>query len=187
VDLDTHLDAIRAGDATAFGRWVAGCEMRVRMSLRRFATQVDIEAVLQETLLRVWQVAPRFTPDGKPDALLRFAVRVARNVAISEMRRMGHDRAALLAAEQAKGDNNAPVEPDPLLRELIARCREQLPRQPALALAERIDSAGSAPDRELAARVGMQANTFLQNVTRARKLLVECLERHDVHLEAVMR
>jgi len=30
----------------------------------------------------------------------------------------------------------------------------------------------------------MRTNTFLQNVTRARKLIAECLERHGVDLAA---
>jgi len=183
VDLDIYLEAIAGGDADAFGRWVAACESRLRGSLRRFAAQVDAEAVLQETLLRVWQVAPRFQPDGKPDALLRFAVRVGRNVAISEMRRLGRTPVAQATEEQPIIDA---VEPDPMLREVIVRCREQLPNKPALALQQRLGSAGGEPDKVLAARVHMQPNTFLQNVTRARKLLAACLKRHGIQLEAVM-
>ena len=34
---------------------------------------------------RVWQVAPRFKPDGRPDALLRLAIRIGRNLAVSEL------------------------------------------------------------------------------------------------------
>jgi len=54
TDLDRHLPAIVAGDAQAFAAWLAGAEPRIRASLRGFAAQVDVEAVLQETLLRVW-------------------------------------------------------------------------------------------------------------------------------------
>ena len=67
TDLDRHLPGILAGDSSAFATWMAGAEPRLRASLRSFAVQVDTEAVLQETLLRVWQVAPRFVPDGRPD------------------------------------------------------------------------------------------------------------------------
>src|SRR6266540_1570421 len=83
--LDDLLPAIGAGDATAFARWLAGAEGRLRDSLRSFAARVDTEAVLQEALIRVWQVAPRVTPDGKPDALVRLGVRIARNLAVSEV------------------------------------------------------------------------------------------------------
>ena len=56
-NLDVYLDAIRAGDAVAFGHWAAGAEARMRLSLTSFARVVDTEAVVQETLLRVWPVS----------------------------------------------------------------------------------------------------------------------------------
>ena len=55
TDLDIHLTAIAAGDATAFAAWLAGAELPLRRRLRPFASSVDTEAVLQEALLRVWQ------------------------------------------------------------------------------------------------------------------------------------
>ncbi len=57
-DLDIHLAAIKASDADAFGIWMSAAEPEIRSTLRSFATSVDTEAVLQEALLRVWQVAP---------------------------------------------------------------------------------------------------------------------------------
>ena len=39
-DLDTHLVAIGAGDRKAFAAWVAGAEMSMRASLRRYASLV---------------------------------------------------------------------------------------------------------------------------------------------------
>jgi DNA-directed RNA polymerase specialized sigma24 family protein len=179
-DLDVHLHAIAAGDARAFGRWVAGAEARVRLSLTSFATAVDVEAVVQESLLRVWQVAPRFQPDGRPNALLRFAVRCARNVAVSELRKRGTRPAA--GAYDADQEQR-PIEPDPALRELIALCRERLPGKPAQALLERLANGANNPDRDLAANVGMTLNTFLQNFGRARKLMADCLKRQGVQLE----
>ena len=35
----------------------------------------------------MWQVAPRFERDGRPNGLLRLAIRIARNLAVSEVRR----------------------------------------------------------------------------------------------------
>lgn len=183
TDLDSHLPAIVAGDPRAFGHWVAGAELRIRLSLSRFAGGVDVEAVVQETLLRVWHVAPRLTPDGKPDMLLRFAIRVARNAAISELRRYGK-RVPVGGAVEDEGAVRA-IEPDPRLREHIAMCREKLPNKPALALSQRLSSP-SVADEVLAERAGMVKNTFLQNVTRARKMLAKCLERVGVVLEEVM-
>ena len=80
VDLDEHLAEIQAGDPDAFGRWIAAAEPTLRETLRSFAAVVDTEAVLQEALLRVWQVAPRFVRDGEPNGLFRLAVRIARNL-----------------------------------------------------------------------------------------------------------
>lgn len=133
-------------------------------------------------------MAPRFRPDGRPNGLLRLAVRIARNLAIDELRRARAtppstpddlERAFDAAAAAAE-----PRGPDPLLRKTIARCREALPEKPALALAERLASGGADPDARLAERLNMRLNTFLQNVTRARKLLAACLRKHGVEVEA---
>jgi len=185
-DYDQHLPAIAAGDADAFGCWLAGCELRLRSSLASFAAHVDTEAVLQESLLRVWQVAPRFESDGKPNSLLRFAIRVTRNCAISELRRLRAGTTREVALVEHSPAYEEPTEPDPQLRELIRQCRDKLPSQPALVLAARLDGDIAKPDRELAAALGMTLNTFLQNFGRARKLLARCLERGGVALEAVL-
>jgi DNA-directed RNA polymerase specialized sigma24 family protein len=187
ADLDLHLPRIAAGDGAAFGRWLAGAEGPLRAGLRGFAAQVDVEAVLQEALLRAWQVAPRLLPDGRPNALLRFAVRAARNLALDEARRAGF-RAPLDDEELARqleglaAGVGPPEAPDPLLRRLIQACREKLARKPRAALDGRLASGGAEPDAEVAARLGMRTNTFLQNVTRARRALSECLRRAGVPL-----
>jgi RNA polymerase sigma-70 factor (ECF subfamily) len=178
LDLDMHLPAIGAGDPESFALWMAGAEPPLRRALRRFAADLDTEAVLQETLLRVWQVARRVEPDGRPNALLRFAHRVARNLALSMLR---------AAREIPDGDAGAdladePRAPDPLLRRALAACRERLPRRPAQALDARLDASGAEPDAALARRLGMTTNTFLQNFTRARKLLADCLRARGVEL-----
>ena len=183
VDLDELLPAIGAGDATAFARFVAGAEAPLRASLRRFAAAVDAEAILQETLLRIWQLAPSFAGDGKANALLRFSYRVAHNLAVSETRRR-HTTVEEITAELADPEPGAP--PDPFLRRAIAECRERLPGKPAQALGARLGARGDEPDALLAARLQMTLNTFLQNFTRARRLLAECLEGRGVDLDAVV-
>jgi RNA polymerase sigma factor (sigma-70 family) len=183
VDDDTlTLHAIAAGDARAFGRWIAGAERPLRLSLRSFASRLDVEATVQDTLLRAWQAAPRIVPDGKPECLLRFALRTARNLAIDEVRRA---RTIPLPddASDAVADPAA-HEVDPLLRRTIQKCHERLAAKPAQALDARLQAAGSTPDATLAAQLGMRLNTFLQNVTRARRLLAECLRAHGVEESA---
>ena len=180
-DLDLYLFAIAAGDLDAFTKFLAGAEQPLRRSLASFAGEVDVEAVVQEALLRVWQVAPQLQPDGRPQVLLRFAHRCARNLCLTELRRR---RIAPTASdEQAVAqapDLQTEAPPDPLLRRAVEECRGKLPKKPANALAMRLASDGCADDASLAERVGMSLNTFLQNFTRARKLLAECLRKRGV-------
>lgn len=186
MDLDAHLPAILSGDTHAFGRWMAGAEREMRDSLRSFARVVDVEAVLQEALLRVWQVSPRFVADGRPNGLLRLGIRIARNLAVSEVRRtkarpVAEEDLELALAKAAEIDRGAEDgAPDPLLREVLANCNERLPEKPRQVLAVRMASEGGRDDLELASMLGMRLNTFLQNFTRARRLLAECLKKHGV-------
>ena len=83
---------------------------------------------------------------------------------------------------EAPEEHAEPTVPDPMLRQAIAACREKLPGKPATALTARLDGPGT-PDPTLATAVGMKVNTFLQNITRARKLLAECLKRRGIDLE----
>ena len=186
ADLDQYLPSIAAGDPDAFARWVAGVEDRVRRSLSSVAVHVDVEAVVQETLLRVWQVAPRVQPDGRANALLRLAIRIARNLALSELRKRRARPEVIAALPALEVAGPEPQLPDPRLREVIATCKGKLPGKPALALAARLRPVAE-PDVSLAAALGMTLNTFLQNVTRARKLLAACLARHGIDLATELR
>lgn len=188
IDLDEHLPSIVSGDTAAFGRWLAAAEPRLRDSLRPFAARADTEAILQEAILRVWQVAPRHTPDGSANSLFRLAIRIARNLAVDEVRRA---RKAPVPEEDidsaaAAAGSASFAGPDPFLRQAIEECRDRLPAKPAEVLATRIQHGGAEPDQTLAERLGMRLNTFLQNFTRARKLLAECLEKKHIDIETEM-
>lgn len=71
-----------------------------------------------------------------------------------------------------------------VVRQAIVECRDQLPDKPAQALLARLTSRGSEPDATIAERLGMQLNTFLQNFTRARRFLAECLKKRNIDIEA---
>jgi len=185
MDLDIHLPEILARDSHAFGRWMAGAEGPLRGSLRSFAAVLDVEAVLQEALLRVWQVAPRFVPDGRANGLLRLATRIARNLAISEVRRtrtrpVDDEDLEHALADQTTGDVQGEA-PDPILRKVIAGCYELLPGKPKEVLRARLDA--RSDDAALAAALAMRLNTFHQNFGRARKLLAECLKKHGITVD----
>jgi RNA polymerase sigma-70 factor (ECF subfamily) len=182
MDLDLHVAAIVDGDATAFARWLAGAEPTVRATLRSFAAVVDVEAILQEALLRVWQVAPRFVADGEPNGLLRLAIRIARNLAVSELRRT-RARPALPEELEDALPEVRPSEPDPMLRRAITECRDKLPPKPREVFDTRLASAGDRDDVELASSIGMRVNTFLQNFTRARQLLADCLRKRGIVID----
>lgn len=184
LDLDIHLPAIAQGDTSAFAAWLAGAEEPVRRSLRSFAASVDTEAVLQETLLRVWQVAPRIERD-KPNALLRFALRVARNAAIDDLRKRRaapEDQASIERLMHEAAGPEEPCVPDPALRRAIERCQALLTGPPRRVFEARMASSGAVPDRDLARELDMQLNTFLKNVGRARASLIECLARAGIAL-----
>lgn len=189
IDLDLHLPAIVAGDAAAFARWLAGAEPCLRESLRPFSARVDTEAVVQEALLRAWQVAPRHAPDGRANSLLRLTLRIGKNLAIDEARRARSTPADEAAIEQASAaaDPEPASGPDPLLRRVIEECRKLLEGKPAQAFDARLASGGAEPDETLAERLGMRLNTFLQNFGRARRQLADCLAKHKVDLQAELR
>lgn len=179
---DQLLPAIAAGDVGAFAAWLSSAEPRIRLSLSRFAAHVDSEAVLQETLLRLWQVAHRVQVDPQGDALLRLGVRIGRNLAIDHLRKSDRSQAAAELAEHAQEVSEAAAEPDPLLRAVIERCLGALPKQPRLALSARLENHGRQPDETLAEQLEMKLNTFLKNFGRARQFLLECLRGHGVEL-----
>ncbi len=177
----------RKGNVEAFARWMGMIEIPLRKSLRRFARAVDVEVVVQETLARMWLVA---CDSGRtlagPGASLKFALRIARNVALEEIRRYRHHRfVELEELDRLPEGSIDPEPPDPALRRAIEDCIHRMPEQPRTALSARTGTAGE-PDREIAARLRMKLNTFLQNIVRARKLLADCLERRGVRLAEIL-
>ncbi len=185
--VDGAFQRARLGDKSAFAEWMAMVEIPLRHSLGKFAHAIDVEVAVQETLMRMWLLA---VDSGRvlegPYASLKFAYRVARNVALEEMRRYRQERFIGLDALDGLPEGSvAPETPDPALVKLIKTCMDRLPRKPRHALSARLQN-GMRPDRELAAGLRMQRNTFLQNIVRARRLLRACLERRGVRLAEIL-
>ena len=185
--LDELFQLARLGGAEAFAEWMSMVEIPLRRSLRRFARAVDVEVALQETFMRMWLVAtdPERTLEGA-GASLKFAFRVARNVALEEIRRNRLDRFVDLDELERLPEGTCDLEPgDPALARAIAECFERLPGKPRRALRERLEGDVLA-DRALAARMRMSLNTFLQNIVRARRAMERCLEERGVRLREVL-
>lgn len=179
------------GDKAAFAEWLAIAEEPVRRSLASFARTVDTEVVMQEALLRVWLTADRFESDGRPDGLVRYASRIARNCAIDEYRRLDRRRSHETpdggpppAAFEIEAIAARPVvTSDPGVGKVLEACIEELPPKPRLAMLARLRLGGRG-DTAAAAEAGMTRNTFFQNVARARKAIVACLKDKGIDLIA---
>lgn len=162
----------------AFAQWVGRIERPVRSSLFRFARAVDLEVVMQETLLRMWLIA---TGSGRElegeNASLRMALAVARNVAREELRR--GTRGALVPLEDCADEPELAVSPDPGpdpgLARAIRDCIAGIRGRSRAALELRLSDGHARPDRELARELGLTPNTFLQHIVRARRSLADCL------------
>jgi DNA-directed RNA polymerase specialized sigma24 family protein len=185
-EVDALFRRVCDGDREAFAEWMGAVEAPIRRLLARYARAIDVEAVLQETLLRMWAYAQ---DRGHRElvgeaASLRFAIGMARNIARSEARRLG--RITFLPPDDLP-EVAVPPEPppDPVLRRAIVECLARLKGKPMVALQTRLRAA-ALPDRDLALRVNMTLNTFLQNIVRARKAVAECLREKGVALEEVM-
>ncbi len=179
-EIDQLYRRTREGDREAFTSWVRLCEIPLRKGLRPFAPAVDVEAVLQEGLLRMWRLAPRQELKGN-DASLRFALRLVRNLALSEAKRLGRlTPVELDGLERMPDCQGTDPEPDEVLHSAIRTCLDKLPRRPKEAIDARLR--GGA-DRDLAEGLGMRLNTFLQNIVRARRLLAGCLRAAGIRLE----
>lgn len=177
---DALMEAIANRDAAAFAQWLAGSEPKIRRGLASFAHLVDTEAVVQEAMLRAWQLAPRLRSDGRGDSLLRFCHTVARRMAIDETRRR---QCPVPSTDEPTQE--VPVK-DPFFERALRKCHEELRGQPRAALDASLRPHGPLREAEVAQAVGMKTNTFLQNLSRARKQLLECLRRSGVPSEEVL-
>ena len=178
-DLDEYVEGIQAGRLDSFNAWVAGAEPGLRRRLRTFATQVDVEVAIQETLLRIWQGARHHKPDGKSNSLLRQANVIATNLCRDELRKWRRE-ITVNPADLVDQIDPAP-EADPMLGRVLMQCLQALPDQQREVMTIRLKS-GGVRDAKLAKGAGMTVNTFRQNVARARRRLTNCLAEHSVTL-----
>jgi RNA polymerase sigma factor (sigma-70 family) len=179
-----ELEAIVRREQEVFKRWFTRCEIRLRLSLRSFAKTVDVEAIVQEAAIRVWQRASTVTPDGRTGFLLRWAITVARNNARNDVKRAGH---RLPDDPSRKVQDPADIMPDLKLRGRIQHCLSELRPNPRRTLDARRSDDGQHSDRELAASTGMTFDTFRKNLERGRSALKQCLRRFGIDVAEYLR
>ena len=178
--------AIGRRDEVAFTRWLARCEIRLRRSLRRFARVVDVEAVLQDTAIQIWEHdAVKITPTGRTEFLLRWAYVVARNKALNVVKRAG--RQVPLEMHSDLEPSAMQAHGDPLLRNRIHRCLQQLLPHFRCVLDARLKDEGQHPDRELAGSLGVSFDAFRQNLARGRRALEGCLKTHGIDVRTYLQ
>lgn len=187
TEIDQTFAAARRGDLEAFSAWMGRVERPIRLSLRPYARAVDVEGVVQETLMRMWVFASD-AESGRDltgeNASLRFAIGMARNLARNEARRNRRER-YLPPEELPEVAVNPDPPPDPGLRKAIEECLKRVARRPLEALQARLRT-NSGHDNEVARALGMTVNTFLQNIVRARQQLVRCLEKRGVAMQELL-
>lgn len=187
TEIDQLWARVVIGDRRACGDWMGRVERPIRRSLAPFARAVDAEGIVQEALMRMWLFASErgATLTGE-NASLRFAIVLARGLARNEARKRG--RELLLPPADLPEPALQPEPPaDPLLAHAIRECFGKLASKPLAALRARLEARGGQPDTALARALGMTANTFLQNIVRARRAIEKCLEGRGISIEEALR
>jgi len=183
-----ELEAIARRDREAFSRWFARCEIPLKRSLRSFAQTADVEAIVQETAIKLWQDPSKIRPDGGSGFLLRWARVVARNAARNAAKRPANrlDHHASMPPDDEIVAHVLPMS-DLFLRTRIQQCLERLPIRQQRGFRARLDNGGSRKDRELAESIDMSFDVFRQTITRGRKALIKCLRSFNIDVMEYVR
>jgi len=178
MDHDHELiAAVAAGDDAALRELFARHAPWLAARLRAVLPAADVEDVLQETFLAVWQGAKNYRPEAAGAAWLWG---IARRQAAQWLRRRG--RAAELVAALAQA--GAPASPDPaeaaLIRAELADAVEALgpPGAPEREV-WRLVYLQDLPVAEVAELMGVPAGTVKSRAHRTRRLLRAALRTAD--------
>jgi DNA-directed RNA polymerase specialized sigma24 family protein len=189
IDYDLEVaewQAIVRRDEDAFKRWLERTHIHLRLSLRSFATAVDVEVVVQETAIRVWERASTIVPDGSPAFLTRWAATVARNNARNAVKRAQREVPLHQAADRPETQiGRAGV--DPFLRTRLHGCRERLPDALRRVIDMILADGGQRSARECATAGRMSYDAFRQNLARGRRALENCLREHGIEIREYLR
>jgi RNA polymerase sigma-70 factor (ECF subfamily) len=173
TSLSGLLEAVASGDRVAFRMlYEATAPKLFGVVLRITRNRSLAEEVLQDTFVKVWQKAERFTPDaGQPMAWLTA---IARNRAIDRLRSERFDRVDG-SDDDILARLPAPAAGDPATRRALLLCLSGLDEEARACVILAYCSGFSR--EELAKRFKRPVGTIKTLLHRSIKLLRDCLER----------
>ena len=167
------LEATSRGDRAAFrALYEAVAPKLFGVVLRITRSRPTAEEVLQETFIKIWQNAERFTPEvGQPMAWLTS---IARNRAIDRIRSERIERSRASDDDHILERLAAPAAGDPAMRQALAACLGKLDEESRNCVMLAYCSGFSR--EELAERFGRPVGTIKTLLHRCLKQLRACLE-----------
>ena len=178
--------AIVRRDEDVFKRWLERTQIHLRLSLRSFATVVDVEVVVQETAILAWERTSKIVPDGRPAFLVRWAATVAKNKALNEVKRAQRE----VPLHESPDQPDPQIErtaADPFLRARLHGCRERLPAALRRVIDLILADGGHRSARECAAANGTSYDAFRQNLARGRRALEACLRQYGIEIRKYLQ
>ena len=173
ISLRGLLDATSRGDHAAFRRlYEATASKLFGIVLRITQNRAIAEEVLQETYVRIWQKAERFSPDaGQPIAWLSA---IARNRAIDRVRSERIDRRIDLGEDDILERLPAVPSGDVVAQESLRICLSGLDEEARRCVV--LAYCAGLSREELADRFNRPVGTIKTILHRSIKLLRACLE-----------
>jgi RNA polymerase sigma-70 factor (ECF subfamily) len=174
TSLSGLLEAIARGERAAFRMlYEATAPKLFGVVLRITGNRSVAEEVLQETFVRVWQKAERFTPEaGQPMAWLTA---IARNRAIDRLRSERVERFQTSADDELLARLPAPSGGDPATLRALQLCLSGLEEEARTCVILAYCSGFSR--EELAEKFKRPVGTIKTLLHRSIKLLRDCLEK----------
>jgi RNA polymerase sigma-70 factor (ECF subfamily) len=171
--LQDLLEATSRGDHAAFrALYQATAPKLFGVVLRITRNRPMAEEVLQETYVKIWRNAERFTPEaGQPMAWLSA---IARNRAIDRIRSEKLERSRVTEDESVLERLATPGSGDVVIQESLRTCLSQLDEEARNCVILAYCSGFSR--EELAERFGRPVGTIKTLLHRSVRLLKACLE-----------
>lgn len=173
-DLATLLEATASGDRAAFrALYGATAGKLFGIVLRIVGNRAIAEEVLQETYVKIWQNAGRYSADAARP--VTWLAAIARNGAIDRIRADKGERMRADEEEDVLARLAAPLEADPAARESLRVCLLALEEDARICVT--LAYCWGYSREELAERFGRPVGTIKTLLHRTIKSLRACLEK----------